>query len=123
MSALWVPGMAAGPLEEFIARLYRKIDQFAARRGHEDARVEIELVDGARFVVHSISPEPGFGFVTIAPYPEDEEKPWPRAPGEEPVPPDEVIVPVGSIRRITLNDAADRRPPLGFERRGADEGA
>ena len=118
MSALWVPGMPAGPQEEFVARLYRKIDQFVSRRGHEDARVEIELIDGVRLIVHSISPEPGFGFVTIAPYPDDEARPWPRAPGEEPVPPDEIILPVGSIKRITLNDASDRRPPLGFARDG-----
>ena len=114
MSALWVPGMPAGPLEEFVQRLSRKIDEFCARRGHEQATVEVELVDGANYVVYSISAEPGFGFVTIAPYPEDEEQPWPRVPGHEAMPPDEVIVPVGSIRRITLNDAAHRKPPLGF---------
>ena len=114
MSALWVPGMPAGPLEEFVHRLSRKIDEFCSRRGHEQATVEVELVDGARYVLHSISPEPGFGFVTLAPYPEDEERPWPRAAGAEAVPPDEVIVPVGSIRRITLDDAGRRRPPLGF---------
>ncbi len=114
MSSLWIPGMPAGPLEEFVHRLQRKIEEFCSRRGHEQASVEVELVDGARYVLHSISPEPGFGFVTLAPYPEDEGRPWPRAAGEDAMPPDEVIVPVGSIRRITLNDVAEGRPPLGF---------
>jgi hypothetical protein len=118
MSALWVPGMPAGPLEEFVQRLTRKIDEFCSRRGHEQATVEVELVDGARYVLHSISAEPGFGFVTLAPYPEDEQQPWPRAPGQDAMPPDEVIVPVGSIRRITLDDAARRKPPLGFVQPG-----
>ena len=113
MPELWLPGVSAAPLEEFVDRLHRKIGEFVGRRGHEQAAVELELMDGARFVLYSISPEPGFGFVTLVPYPEDEERPWPRGPAE-PVPPDEVIVPVGSIKRITLNDAAERRGTVGF---------
>ncbi len=113
MPELWVPG-AAGPLEDFVARLHRKIDDFVSRRGHEQAVVEIELVDGARYTLYSISPEPGYGFVTLTPFPEDEERPWPRAGTEEPVPPDELIVPVGAIRQITLDDAAERERPVGF---------
>ncbi len=114
MSALWVPGMPAGPLEEFVQRLTRKIDEFCSRRGHEQATVEVELVDGARYVLHSISAEPGFGFVTLCPYPDDEARPWPKADGDQPVPPDEVVIPIASIKRIVLNDAAEREPPFGF---------
>ena len=114
MADLWVPGIAAGPLEEFVKRLHRKIEEFVGRRGHEQATVELELTDGSRFVLYSISAEPGFGFVTLTPYPEDEERPWPRGDRDEAVPPDEVIVPVGAIKRITLNDAAERRGKLGF---------
>jgi hypothetical protein len=113
MSGVWIPGMSAAPQEEFVHRLHRKIDEFVSRRGHEQAVVELELSDGSRYTLHSISAEPGFGFVTLAPYPEDEARPWPRA-GDGELPPDEVIVAVASIRRITLNDAAESRRPLGF---------
>ncbi len=106
--------MASGPQEDFVGRLHRKIEEFAGRRGHEQAAVELELVDGSLLTLHSISPEPGFGFITVCPYPEDAERPWPRAKGAEPVPPDEVIIPVGSIRRITLDDAARGPRPFGF---------
>ena len=113
MTELWLPG-AAGPLNDFVARLHRKIDEFVSRRGHEQAAVEIELHDGVRFTLHSISPEPGFGFITLCPYPEDDARPWPRDDADAPVPPDELIVPVGAIKRIVLNDAAGREPPFGF---------
>ena len=114
MSTLWIPGMPGGPFEEFVSRLHRKIAEFQGRRGNEAAVVEIELVDGASFALHSISPEPGSGFITLRPYPEDEERPWARGETDEPLPPDELIVPVGSIKRILLNDAPDRRGRLGF---------
>ena len=48
-----------------------------------------------------MSAEPGYGFVTIRPHPGDD------VPGE-------VIVPVGSIKRIELSAAADERTRLGF---------
>ena len=121
MSGLWIPGMAAGPQEDFVHRLVRRIEAFAERRGWEQAVVELELVDGAALTLHSISPEPGFGFITVCPYPEDAEKPWPKAgSADEPVPPEEVIIPVGSIRRITLGEA-EERSRFGFAR-PADSG-
>ena len=113
MGEVWIPG-AAGPATDFVTRLHRKIDEFVSRRGHEQAAVEIELHDGVRFTLHSISPEPGFGFITLCPYPEDESRPWPRGDGDTPVPPDELIVPVGSIRRIELDRAEEERSQLGF---------
>ena len=106
--------MPAGPLEEFVHRLHRQIEEFVGRRGNQGAVVEVELVDGSRYALHAISPEPGFGFITLSPYPEDEERPWSQGPGAEAVPPEEVIVPVGSIRRITLDDTPERRAKLGF---------
>jgi len=111
---IWTPGMA-GPLEAFVERLHRRVEGFAERRGWEKAWVEIELVDGVVVSVHSISPEPGFGFVTICPYPEDEAQPWPGpGGGDSAVPPEELIVPIGSIRRITLGEAVERRAGFGF---------
>ena len=114
MSNLWIPGMAAGPLEDFVNRLHRQIREFEGRRGNEAAVVELELLDGATFSLHSLSPEPGFGFITLRPYPEDDERPWAGSDGDDPVPPDELIIPVGAIKRILLNDAPDRRGRLGF---------
>ena len=105
----------AGPLEAFVERLQRRVEAFAGTRGWESAWVELELADGSVFSVHSISAEPGFGFVTISPYPEDHARPWPAPGGEETaVPPEEVIVPVGAIKRITLGEAAERRAGFGF---------
>jgi hypothetical protein len=102
MSSLWIPGMAAGPQEELVTRLHRQIERFASEAGVERAFVEVELVDGARFTVDTISPEPGFGFVTIRPYGGEDE----GVPG--------LIVPVGSIRRIELDRAEEQRAHLGF---------
>jgi len=97
MSELWVPG-AAGPLDQFVDRLQRQIEAFARERGLEHASVEIELVDGATFEVESLSAEPGFGFLTLRPH------------GEEP---EELVVPVGALKRIAIG-RAEERSRLGF---------
>ena len=102
MSELWIPGLA-GPLDQFVERLHRQIGRFASDAGVEQAFVQVELVDGARFTVHSLSAEPGFGFVTIRPHVED----LPDVPGE-------VVVPIGSVRRIEIDKAEEQRAPLGF---------
>jgi hypothetical protein len=97
---LWVPGFA-GPLDDLIDRIHRRIEQFAEEAGVERASVEVELVDGVTYIVESLSPEPGYGFVTIRSH-----------PGEDV--PAEVIVPIGSIRRIELASAGEQRAALGF---------
>jgi hypothetical protein len=103
MSTLWIPGVSAGPNEELVERVHRQIERFAAEAGVERAFVEIELVDGARFALDALSPEPGSGFVTIVPHPDlDEDVP------------EQLIVPVGSIRRIELARAEEQRAQLGF---------
>jgi hypothetical protein len=48
----------------------------------------------------SISAEPGYGFLTLVPHPADGE-------------PQELIVPVGAIRRLTLS-RAEHESPIGF---------
>lgn len=88
--------MPAAPLEEFVERLLRLIGSVA-----EKPYVEVELVDGARLAVESIEAEPGFGFVTLRPHPTGE-------------PPEAVVVPVGSLRRIDISGAAEDGAPLGF---------
>lgn len=103
MTELWLPGMPAGPLEELVERLERQIARFAERAGVERAYVVAELVDGRRFALDSLSAEPGYGFVTLRPHPEEDEEL-----------PEEVVVPVGSIKRIELDRAAEERARLGF---------
>ena len=100
MPELWVPGFA-GPLDDLIERVHRRIEQFAAEAKVEQAVVEIELADGARYSVESLSAEPGYGFVTLRPHAVDGV-------------PEEVIVPVGSIKRLELSRAAGERGKLGF---------
>ena len=100
MPDLWVPGFA-GPLDDLVDRIHRRIEQYAKESGVEQAHVEVELADGVRYAVESLAAEPGYGFVTIRPHVGDE------MPGE-------VIVPIGSIKRIELSKAADERTQLGF---------
>lgn len=97
---LWVPGYA-GPLDDLIERIHRRIEQFAAEAKVEHAFVEVELMDGVRFNVESLSPEPGYGFVTLRPHPGDDV-------------PAELIVQIGSIKRIELSAAGDQRGQFGF---------
>jgi hypothetical protein len=103
VTELWVPGMAAGPQEELVARLNRLIRGFAVDAGVDQVAVQVELADGSRFAVHSLSAEPGFGFLTIRPHAQD----LPDVPGA-------LVVPVGSIRRIELDRAVEERGHLGF---------
>jgi hypothetical protein len=104
MSQLWLPGMAAGPLEEFVERVLRSIKRFADEADVDRAYVVVELVDGLRFPLDSMSAEPGFGFVTLRPHGEAEDADLPA----------EIVVPVGSIRRIEIDRAAEERARLGF---------
>lgn len=102
MSAVWLPG-AAGPLEQFVERVQRRIADYAERHSLAEVAVEVELADGALFHVKEISPEPGFGFVTLVPFPEE---------GGEPD--EDLIVPLGSVRRIVLGKDEERRERFGF---------
>ena len=97
MPELWTPGMA-GPLEELVARIHRRIEAFAREHGVE-AMVEVELADGSLHRLRSISAEPGFGFVTFCPHSEAERR--------------ELIVPLGAIRQITIA-AAEPEHRVGF---------
>jgi hypothetical protein len=98
---LWVPG-AAGPLDQFVDRLHRRIEDYGQRKSLQEVAVEVELVDGATYSIRAVSADPGFGFVTICPHPE--------ADGED----EDVIVPIGSIRRITLGRPEPAQARFGF---------
>jgi hypothetical protein len=99
---LWLPGVE-GPQDDFVERLHRQIERFAREHGVERVAVDVEVDGGARFQLDTVSPEPGFGFVTLRPHPSD-----------DPDVPDELIVPIASIRRIELDDAEEQRRPFGF---------
>ena len=114
MPELWVPGAQGPSLEDFVGRINKMIEEFAGRRGWKTASVQVELHDGSRFVLHSVSPEPGYGMVTLRPYPEDAERPWPSSESDGQLPPEEVVVPVGSIMRITLGEPEERNHRFGF---------
>jgi hypothetical protein len=96
---VWVPG-SAGPLDQFVERLHRRIVDYRERNSLDEVAVEFELADGAIFTVRAVSAEPGFGFITICPHGEAE--------GED------VIVPIGSVRRITLGKPEPARARFGF---------
>ena len=102
MPELWLPGVE-GPQDDFVERLHRAIERFAREAGVEKAYVCVELESGSRFVIDSVSPEPGYGFVTIFPH-----------PGEDRDTPAALIVPIGSLRRIELDPAQDERSDFGF---------
>jgi hypothetical protein len=103
LSQLWVPG-AGGPSQaDFVGRILRQIRGFAEERGVERPVVEVMLHDGTRFAVAAVSPEPGFGMVTLIP----------ERDGDDDLP-EAMIVPLGSIVRIGLHVAAERRGRLGF---------
>lgn len=102
MPDLWTPG-AAGPLDQFVERLERQIREVAEKAGVERAYVEVELSDGSRFAVDSVSAEPGFGFVTLSPHPDDDR----AAPAS-------LVVPLGAIRRIEIDRVDEKEHPFGF---------
>jgi hypothetical protein len=104
---LWVPGAAEPSLDDLVARIHRLIEQYTATHTADRSHVEVELADGERLSLQSLSSEPGYGFLTLS------------AGGEQ------LIVPVGSIRRITLGPAdEDRRPGFALpERKGAEPAA
>jgi hypothetical protein len=97
---LWTPG-AAGPLDEFVARLTRMVAAFAADSGLEQAEVCVELVDGSRHTLATTSAEPGFGFFSFVPHREGDDEPR------------MLIVPIGALRSIELS-APDPERPFGF---------
>ena len=87
----------AGPLEELVKRILRRVERFKEEHGLEEVEVSIELVDGSLHRLRTLSAEPGFGFVSFCPHGDDE--------------PQEIIVPLGAIREIRLGGA--RTPAAG----------
>ena len=80
----------AGPLEELVKRILRRVDRFKEEHALSEVEVRLELVDGSLHRLRTFSEEPGFGFVSFCPHCED---------GADP---EEVIVPLGAIREIRI---------------------
>ena len=101
MPDLWLPGATPASLEDFVTRVHRQIERYTAMHAAERTEVEVELADGERLTLQSLSPEPGYGFVTLAVHAEEGVN-------------RQVIVPVGSVRRISLGPAEAERARFGF---------
>ena len=72
---LWVPGAAEPSLDDFVGRLHRQIEQFTSTHSAERSHVEVELWDGERLALQSVSSEPGFGFLTLTVHEGEPNKP------------------------------------------------
>jgi hypothetical protein len=81
-----------------VQRLHRTIAAFGEANGIATPVVELELMDGARFVLQRIDPEPGSGMVTIHVQLDDDDET-----------PDALIIPLGTIKRIELRKAPEHR--------------
>ena len=90
----------AGPLDELVQRILRRVDAFKAAHGLEQAEVSVELFDGSLYRLKTISSEPGFGFVSMCPHCEEGD-------------PEEIIVPLGAIRELRIA-APSHEQALGF---------
>jgi hypothetical protein len=107
---LWIPGAAAPSLDDFVERVHKQIERYNAGHGADQTCVEVQLADGERLVLQSLSPEPGYGFVTLTVHDEDDDTPH------------ELIVPVTALRRIDLRPAEGDRIRFGFSLPAADAG-
>jgi hypothetical protein len=99
VSELWLPGGASA--DEFVARVQQQVARFADTHELAQALVEVELRDGARYLLDTISAEPGYGFITLRPHPKDEGE-W-----------EELIIPLASITRFRISPA-EQEPQFGF---------
>jgi hypothetical protein len=101
MSELWLPGGALD-IDDFVRRVQQQIAGFAETHGLAQVIVEVELRDGARHVLDTLSPQPGYGFVTLRPHAtEDSDEPQ------------ELIVPLASVAEIRIS-TAEQEPQFGF---------
>ena len=100
MSQIWTPG-AAGPLDEFVARLTRMVAAFTQENGLPEAEVRLELYDGSRYLLASAAPEPGFGFFCFTPHRDEDEEAR------------QVVVPIGAVKLIEIS-TPDPERPFGF---------
>ena len=94
----------AGPLDELVKRILRRVEMFKEEHSLAEVAVSIELIDGSLHRLKTLSAEPGFGFVSFRSHESDE--------------PEEVIVPLGAVREIRIA-VPESEQALGFA--GASE--
>lgn len=102
MPDLWVPGATPESLDGFVSRVLKQIERYTATHAAEQSEVEVELSDGQRHTLESLSAEPGYGFVTLSVHPDDDSDAM------------QLIVPITAIRRIALGPAEAERAQFGF---------
>jgi hypothetical protein len=88
----------AGPLDELVKRILRRVEMFKDEHGLEEVEVSVELIDGSLHRLQTLSADPGFGFISFRPHDGDEE---------------EVIVPLGAVREIRIGMPGNEQV-LGF---------
>jgi hypothetical protein len=98
----------AGPLEELVKRIERRVERFKEEHALAEVEVTIELADASLHRLKTVSAEPGFGFVSFCPHCEDDD-------------PQEIIVPLGAVREIRIGAPGPEQAVGFFERSGADE--
>jgi hypothetical protein len=79
----------AGPHEELVNRIERRVERFKEEHALAEVEVTIELADGSLHRLKTVSAEPGFGFVSFCPHCDDDD-------------PQEMIVPLGAVREIRI---------------------
>jgi hypothetical protein len=79
----------AGPLEELVNRIERRVERFKEEHALAEVEVTIELADGSLHRLKTVSAEPGYGFVSFCPHCDDDD-------------PQEIIVPLGAVREIRI---------------------
>ena len=79
----------AGPLDELVQRILRRVEGFKAEHSLDEAEVSIELLDGSLYRLKTLSAEPGFGFISFRPHGAEDE-------------PQEIIAPLGAVREIRI---------------------
>ena len=100
-----MPGAAEPSLEDFVKRIHQQIERYTTTHTAARSHVEVELWDGEGLALRSLSSEPGYGFLTLTVHSEEGHA-------------EELIVPVGAIRRISLGPADEtRRPGFALPRR------
>ena len=95
---MWLPGSAEPSLDDFVARIVRRIASYTETHTAERTHVTVELGGGEQLTLRSLSSEPGYGFLTLSVHPAGADA-------------EEIIVPIGSIRRISLGPADETRRP------------
>ena len=96
----------AGPLDDLVNRILRRVDAFKSDHGLEEVELTVELLDGSLHRLKTLSADPGYGFVSFRPHGGDDE-------------PEELIVPLGAVREIRLS-APEADHAFGFAGAPAD---